>query len=132
MGSTDEKRVVITQQFNREGLLDFILQQSLGVSLTQNELNHLFDIYKEVAGSTEIRYPLLDDVLMSLGRDFRYEYRAGSRWSGHSKFTLGFHSGIKFEPNYDPKNEAEKAEIKRTVNSFDERIQEYLEKLKQK
>lgn len=58
------------------------------VELTQKVIDDLFDIYKEVTGCTWARYPVLEDVKSSLEEFNVFEYRAGSKWSGHSKFII--------------------------------------------
>lgn len=98
------------------------------VELTQEVINDLFDIYREVAGCTWARYPLLEDVKSSLEEFNVFEYRAGSKWSGHSKFIIN-PSSIYFYPNCDPHGKREKKQIEKAEKEFERRVNEYIASL---
>ena len=96
---------------------------------TQEAVNHLFTLYKEFTGSVEDRVPSSDRVKSDLVEHHHFEYRAGSKWSGHSKFVIQSH-GVGFcaifSPNYDPKSKGEKARIEKAKREFEQAAGSYL------
>ena len=56
--------------------------------LTQKVIDDLFGIYKEEFGPVISRTPKLDLVKSFLKDGGYFEYRAGSKWTGHSKFLI--------------------------------------------
>ncbi len=96
--------------------------------LTQEIINHLFEMYKEIVGSSEEGVPKLEKVLKTLNQQSDFECRAGSRWSGDSKFMINY-SGARFYPNYTPKTTKEKDSIETAVALFEKQAREYIESL---
>lgn len=99
------------------------------MQLTQKIINELFGIYREVTGSCESRLPYLEDVARCLRESGCFEYRAGSRWSGESKFIIR-PSGVCFYPNYAPRGKRESRQIEQARALFEEKVNEYLDSLK--
>lgn len=106
--------------------------------LNQDILDHLFGLYKEITGSSEEYYPKLEDVLKQMwwkgNHDF--EYRAGSRWWGHSKFRLYAMGSdgdicVYFEPNAFGVmfGKGVEKQIKKAEEEFSKRAEEYMKSL---
>lgn len=101
----------------------------MSVNLTQKILDDLFGIYKEVTGCTWERNPRLEDVQKYIELMGKYEYRAGSKWSGNSKFEISDSGEIYFYPNCEPLDKKEGREIKRAEKLFKKRVNDYFAKL---
>ncbi|MFQ6010223.1 MAG: hypothetical protein ACE5J7_03840 [Candidatus Aenigmatarchaeota archaeon] len=99
------------------------------VELTQEVIDHLFDLYKKATGSREERTPRVANVQQALEERGRYEYRAGSQWSGNSKFVIEA-AGVRFEPNYSPRGKKEKQEIEKAKKAVEKETEEYIKSLK--
>ncbi len=106
------------------------MSEFFNVRITQKELNHMFDLYREATGSVEVNYPSLSAIGVALVHDHHFEYRAGSKWSGHSKFVID-KNGIIFSPNCAPKGRKEQREIKKASHLFEKKIKTYLWQLEQ-
>jgi hypothetical protein len=106
-----------------------VMSRLFGVKITQNELNHIFDLYRKVTGSTDTRYPSLSSVGLDLADYHSFEYRIGSRWSGDSKLEIN-NNRVTFYPNCTPRNARIKKQIEKAVKSFEEEVKDYLEQLK--
>ena len=96
--------------------------------LTQKIIDDLFEIYKIITGSSETRFPKSNDIQQALNDIGHFEYRAGSRWSGHSKFIIDNHTGVSFYANYDPTNKKEAEKIEKAEQLFKETVKNYLKK----
>ena len=107
-----------------------ILSKRLGIRITQKEFNHIFDLYKKATGSTESIYPQLSRIGIDLANQNHFEYRAGSKWSGHSKFVIDGHNII-FSPNCASRNKKEQRQIEKASQQFEKRVKEYLNQLKE-
>lgn len=97
--------------------------------LNQDILDNLFRIYVETTGSWDDKYPVLNDVIDSLNKHHYFEKRAGSRWSGDSKFVINA-QGVVFEPNTSFKTKKrEQKQIDKAVKEFSEKAGRYLDSL---
>jgi len=115
------------------------------VEVTQEILNGIFDIYKEVTGSLEKEYPKLDELEDFLNSGSPFDYNAGSRWSGHSKLIIEADTPNKprkefepfkayFYPNMtsDEYNDENRTQIEEAEREFEMRVEEYFASLQQK
>ena len=96
--------------------------------LDQKSLDEIFEIYKDVTGSLEDRYPVLEDVKKDLNTLGWYEYRAGSRWSGDSKFIIATRS-ISFYPNCEPRTKRDAKAIEKAKKLFGKKIKAYIDQI---
>ena len=101
----------------------------MNIKLTQEIINKIFDLYKEATGCLESRYPSIEDVKTAIEKYGVFEYRAGSKWSGDSKFVISYEKAY-FYPNYEPRNKREKEKIERARTLFGNLITEYIESIK--
>ena len=97
--------------------------------LTQKTIDNLFNLYKEVSGSIETRYPQVNEVIGSLNASGFFEYRAGSKWSGDSKFVITT-SDVYFYPNYEPKSSMEKRQVDEARLLFEKNVVDYFNSIK--
>lgn len=101
--------------------------------LTQEILNELFEIYKEITGCLSDRYPSIKMVKQDFIEGNCSEWRVGSKFSGHSKFEIYNRGGelqFVFYPNYTSNNKEEEKQIKKTELEFEKKIADYLRKRK--
>ncbi len=102
------------------------------MKLTQKIIDDLFGIYKEEFGPIIYKAPRVDQVESYLNKGGHYEYRAGSKWSGESKFVID-RRRVSFEINADPKGynkrKFSEEEVKKAEESFNNRVKQYLESL---
>ncbi len=101
----------------------------MAIQLTQEIIDNLFGLYKQCTGCVEDIYPRLESVLQTFAECGRFEYRAGSKWSGHSKFIIE-PDGVCFESNYFPTGKREMEQIRKAKVLFEDRVKEYFESLK--
>lgn len=100
--------------------------------LTQEILNDIFEIYKEITGCMSKKYPSIEGVKQDFIDSNCSEWRVGSKFSGHSKFEIydrGRGLQFIFYSNYTPTNKREKKQIEKTELEFEKRIMAYLKKL---
>ena len=97
--------------------------------LTQKTIDNLFNLYKEVSGSVENKYPNVNEVMSCLNANGFFEYCAGSRWSGDSKFIITT-SDVHFYPNYEPKDNKVKGEIDNARIQFEKKVVDYFNSIK--
>src|SRR3989344_337244 len=96
--------------------------------LTQEILEDIFNICKNIAKSDERVLPNLKDVKQYLGSAGIFEYKIGSSLCRNSKFAVAFYEGVEFSliPNCDSIKRREKRREEKLAESFDRAVKNYL------
>lgn len=98
-------------------------------ALTQEFINNIFSIYKEIVGS-KANPPSVEDIIKTLDKGDKFEYVTGSKWSSKSQFIMSQHN-IEFDPGYNPPYNHKKG-IETAQRLLETKIKEYHENLTQK